>query len=45
MLISIELDRQAIIKKIERHGYSHSQAEIVADVLEEFDTQSPDTRS
>jgi hypothetical protein len=45
MTISIELDRQAIIRKIERHGYSRSQAETVADVLEEFAAEPHDARS
>jgi hypothetical protein len=45
MVISIELDRQAIIKKIERRGYSRSQAETVADVLEELAAEPQDARS
>jgi SOS response regulatory protein OraA/RecX len=45
MVISIELDRQAIIKNIERRGYSRSQAETVVNVLEELAAQSPDAHS
>ena len=45
MVISIELDRQAIINNIERRGYSRSQAETVVDVLEELAAQSPDAHS
>jgi hypothetical protein len=45
MVISIELDRQAIINKIERCGNSRSQTETVADVLEELAAEPQDTSS